>query len=165
MAWPSPSEPIFTVNVPLELLLHVELRKVSAVYLRLYSPCGLGRYVQSVGLLGRGIGTSQGRYLHTEETHTNIHVSSGIRTHDLSVRAATVIDGAQKAPLYKSNKQGNLCYEVLTAVIGGYVIVFIVAPLSLVGAYWSFVWKCCLSFQGSIPKMETACFTEASISA
>jgi hypothetical protein len=47
-------------------------------------------YTQSVGLLGRGISSSQGLYLHTEHKHrintnTNIHASSGIRTHDPSV--------------------------------------------------------------------------------
>jgi hypothetical protein len=41
---------------------------------------------------GRGIGPSQGRYLHTEQpkhrkTHTDIHASSAIRTHDPSVCA------------------------------------------------------------------------------
>jgi hypothetical protein len=63
---------------------------------------------QSVGLLGRGISPSQGRYLHTEKQerqnkhkHTDINASSGIQNHDLSVeraknthalnRAATVI--------------------------------------------------------------------------
>jgi hypothetical protein len=43
---------------------------------------------QSVGLLGLVISPSQGRYLHTEQTHTNIHASSGIRTHDSSLRAS-----------------------------------------------------------------------------
>jgi hypothetical protein len=43
-------------------------------------------YTQSVGLLGRGISPSQGRYLHTEQ-HKDIHALSGIRTHDPSVRA------------------------------------------------------------------------------
>jgi hypothetical protein len=42
-------------------------------------------YTQSVGLLGRGICPSQGLHLHTEYTHTDIHASSGIRTHDSSV--------------------------------------------------------------------------------
>jgi hypothetical protein len=46
---------------------------------------------QSVGLLERGISPSQGRYLHTEQhkhrINADIHVSSGIRTHDLSVFA------------------------------------------------------------------------------
>jgi hypothetical protein len=54
-------------------------------------------FSQTVGLLGRVISTSQGRYLHTGQhkhridayTHTlNIHVLSGIRTHDPSVRAS-----------------------------------------------------------------------------
>jgi hypothetical protein len=38
-------------------------------------------YTQSVRHLGRGIGPLQGRYLHTD-----IHASSGIQTHDPSVR-------------------------------------------------------------------------------
>jgi hypothetical protein len=48
----------------------------------------------SVGLLGRGISPSQGRYLHTEQHkrrinahNTDIHALSGIRTHDPCVRA------------------------------------------------------------------------------
>jgi hypothetical protein len=47
----------------------------------------------SVGLLGRVNSPSQGRYLHTEQhkhrinLYTNIHILSGIRTHDPSVRA------------------------------------------------------------------------------
>jgi hypothetical protein len=40
-------------------------------------------FTQSVGLLGRVISPSQGRYLHTD-----IHALSGIRTHDPSVRAS-----------------------------------------------------------------------------
>jgi hypothetical protein len=52
-------------------------------------------YTQSVGLLERGISLSQGLYLHTKHKHkhrinphTHIPVSSGIRTHDPSVRAS-----------------------------------------------------------------------------
>jgi hypothetical protein len=51
-------------------------------------------YTESVGLLGWGISPSQGRYLHTEEHkyrinahNTDIHVLSGIPTHDLRFRA------------------------------------------------------------------------------
>jgi hypothetical protein len=48
-------------------------------------------YTQSVGLLGRGISRSQGFYLHTEQHNHRInahrHLSSGIRSHDPSVRA------------------------------------------------------------------------------
>jgi hypothetical protein len=50
-------------------------------------------FTQTVGLLGRVISPSQGRYLHTgQHKHrlnahtTNIHALSGIRTHDPSVR-------------------------------------------------------------------------------
>jgi hypothetical protein len=52
-------------------------------------------YAQSVGPLGRGISPSQGRYLHTGQHeprmnahNIDIHALSGIRTHDLSVRAS-----------------------------------------------------------------------------
>jgi hypothetical protein len=45
-------------------------------------------FTQSVGLLGRGISQSQGRYLNTGQQkhrlHTGIHASSEIRTHDPS---------------------------------------------------------------------------------
>jgi hypothetical protein len=50
-------------------------------------------YTQSVWLLGRGISPAQGHYLQTRQhkhrinAHTDIHVSSGIRTHDPSVWA------------------------------------------------------------------------------
>jgi t-SNARE complex subunit (syntaxin) len=44
-----------------------------------------------VGLLGRGINPTQGIYLNKtiqhRKTQTHIHVSSGIRTHDPSVRS------------------------------------------------------------------------------
>jgi hypothetical protein len=43
---------------------------------------------QPAGLLERGISLWQGRYLHTEYTHTQTsHALSVIRTHELSVRA------------------------------------------------------------------------------
>jgi hypothetical protein len=51
-------------------------------------------FTQSVGLLGRVISPSQGRYLHKRQhthrinAHTDIHDLSGIRTHDPSVRAS-----------------------------------------------------------------------------
>jgi hypothetical protein len=52
-------------------------------------------YTQSVGLLGREINPSQGLYLHTEQYkhrinahNTDIHVLSGIRTHDPRVLAS-----------------------------------------------------------------------------
>jgi hypothetical protein len=78
---------------------------VLSIYLSIYlSICGstalvdLGLffssliYTQSVGLLGRGISPSQGQSLPTHRTtqtqnkHTDIHASSGTRTHDPSVR-------------------------------------------------------------------------------
>jgi hypothetical protein len=54
----------------------------------------LSFFAQTVGLLGRGISLSQGRYLHTEQhkfrinAHADNHALSGIRTHDPSVRAS-----------------------------------------------------------------------------
>jgi hypothetical protein len=52
-------------------------------------------YTHSVGLLGRGISPSQGRYLHREQHkhrtnshNTDIHAFSGIRIHDPSVRVS-----------------------------------------------------------------------------
>jgi hypothetical protein len=52
-------------------------------------------FSQPVGLLGRVVNQSQGRYLHVGQqdrinTYTDIHVLSGIRSHDPSVRAKTV---------------------------------------------------------------------------
>jgi hypothetical protein len=51
-------------------------------------------FTQTVGFLGRVISPFQGRYLHTGQhkhrikAHTDIHVWSGIRTHDPRVRAS-----------------------------------------------------------------------------
>jgi hypothetical protein len=51
-------------------------------------------FTQSVGLLGRMISPSQGRYLHTGQhehrinAHTDIHALGGTRTYDPSVRAS-----------------------------------------------------------------------------
>jgi hypothetical protein len=45
-------------------------------------------YTQSVGLLGRGSAQRKAAtYTNTEYTQTDIHAWTGIRTHDLSVRA------------------------------------------------------------------------------
>jgi hypothetical protein len=60
-----------------------------AIYVWLYGPFigpwplfqFLDIFLQSVGLLGRGISPSQGHYLHTYRI-TDMHASSGIRTHD-----------------------------------------------------------------------------------
>jgi hypothetical protein len=51
----------------------------------------INHFSQTVGLLGRVISRSQGRYLNTEKPRThipNIHALGGIRTHDPSVRAS-----------------------------------------------------------------------------
>jgi hypothetical protein len=74
----------------------------SFIHQWLYSPLlGPGLYLifvifftQTVGLLGRVLSPSQGRYLHTGQlkhrvkAHTDIHASSGIRIHDPSVLAS-----------------------------------------------------------------------------
>jgi hypothetical protein len=70
------------------------------IHRRLYSPL-LGPdfffsviifFTQTVGLLGRVISPSQGRYLHTgqhkQNANTDIHALSGIRTYDPNVRAS-----------------------------------------------------------------------------
>jgi hypothetical protein len=68
-----------------------------SIHLWIYRPLlGLGRFFSFLisytveRIPGRGISPSQGRYLHTgqhkhrKNTNTNIHASSGIRTHDPS---------------------------------------------------------------------------------
>jgi hypothetical protein len=57
-------------------------------------PWPFSSVLQSVGLLGRGMSPSQGLYLYIKQHkhrintyNTDIHALSGIRTHDLSVRA------------------------------------------------------------------------------
>jgi hypothetical protein len=84
---------------PLECSIHSFIH--SFIHQWLYSPLlGSGLFfspviffTQTVGLLGRAISPSQGRYLHTGQqkhrinAHTDIHALSGIRAHDSSVRA------------------------------------------------------------------------------
>jgi hypothetical protein len=51
-------------------------------------------FTQTVGLLGRVVSPSQGRYLHTGQhkhtinVHTDVHALSGFPTHDPSVRTS-----------------------------------------------------------------------------
>jgi hypothetical protein len=45
-------------------------------------------YTQTVGLLGRVISPSQGRTYTQNNTNTDIHALSGIRTHNPSVQAS-----------------------------------------------------------------------------
>jgi hypothetical protein len=104
----------------------------SFIHQWLYSPLlDLGHFIsslilftQTVGFLGRVISPSQGRYLHTgqhkhrkKKAHIDIHTLGGIRTHDPSVRAATVIaifpSGNQT--IYKCMISAG--FEVLTAVV------------------------------------------------
>jgi hypothetical protein len=90
--------------------INILLSFILSIHLRLYSPLlDIDRFfsflicfTQSVGLLRRGISPSQGRYLrtgqykHRMKAHTDIHASSGIRTHDPSIRA--VEDGSCLRP-------------------------------------------------------------------
>jgi hypothetical protein len=76
----------------------------------LYIPCGLWLlfsrfliYTRSVGLLGRGISPSQGRYLDTEQTHMDINASNEIRTHDPSARMGE--DGSFLIPRVHCDRQ------------------------------------------------------------
>jgi hypothetical protein len=72
---------------------------------------------QSVGLLGREISPSKGRYItqdntDTEHTHTNIHALSGIRTHNPSLQASEDISclrprGHRERPSYGSSRHKN----------------------------------------------------------
>jgi hypothetical protein len=84
--------------------MFISQSKVSSSFIHqwLYSPLlGPGLFfsfvicfTQTVGLLGRVISPSYGRYLHTEQhkhrinAHTDIHALIWIRTHDPSVRAS-----------------------------------------------------------------------------
>jgi hypothetical protein len=87
-------------------------------------------FTQTVGILGRVISPSQGRYLHSGQhkhriyAQTNIHVLSGIRTHDRSVRASE--DSSCFRPRGHCNgkrcqwcgaKHKHAGLEVLTAVV------------------------------------------------
>jgi hypothetical protein len=78
--------------------LFTTIQLLDAICLWLYSFCWTlaalsdsKPYTLPVGVLRRGIGTSQGLCLHTERhkqnKHIDIRVSSGIRTHDPSFRA------------------------------------------------------------------------------
>jgi hypothetical protein len=82
---------IWILVVCLKSAIFLENR--SCVTVVKFSWCAL-RLTQTVGLLGRVISPSQGLYLHNDQhkhrinVHTDIHASSGIRTHDPSVRAS-----------------------------------------------------------------------------
>jgi hypothetical protein len=64
---------------------------------------------QTVGLLGRGISTSQSRYLHAGQhkhrMYTDIHALSGIRTHDPSVMASEYTNSLCLRPRDQCNRQ------------------------------------------------------------
>jgi hypothetical protein len=67
------------------------IRPLSLFRFRIYFLKLVNLFGHLLGLLGRGISPTQGLYLHRttqhRKTRTNIHASSGIRTHDPSVRA------------------------------------------------------------------------------
>jgi hypothetical protein len=90
------------LNTRRNLPLRFEYKPYSFIHQWLYSPL-LGPdlffsfvifFTQTIGLLGRVISPSQGRYRHTWQqkhkinAHTHIHALSGIRTYDPSVRAS-----------------------------------------------------------------------------
>jgi hypothetical protein len=94
------------IYICMYVYIYISLSIYLSIYLPIYSCCShlehrasVTRFVsfqflnlrQSVGLPGRGISPSQGRYLHkttqTQKRQTNIHALSGIRTHYPSVRA------------------------------------------------------------------------------
>jgi hypothetical protein len=81
-------------------MLHPSIRFIHFIHEWLYSPllgpglfCSVIFFTQTVGLLGRVISPSQGRYLHTGQhkhginAQADIYALSGIRTHDPNVRA------------------------------------------------------------------------------
>jgi hypothetical protein len=82
------------LSICLSSYLSVRVSIYLSIYLSIYG-CFFSFliYTQSVGLLGRVISPSQGLYLHTGQhkhrvnAHTDIHASSGIRTHIPSVLA------------------------------------------------------------------------------
>jgi hypothetical protein len=101
----------------------------------------LGRFfsfsnIQSVGLLRRGISPSQDRCLHTEETHTDIHALSGIRTHDTSVRASE--DSSCLRPLWSAFQEVlKYIIPVHTRSLTKYMkIMFVIINSSMVSCYW-----------------------------
>jgi hypothetical protein len=68
-------------------------------------------FTQMVGLLGRVMSPSQGRYLHTEETHTQTSMPlSGIRSHDPSVRASE--DSSCLRPRGHRHRRAILCINL-----------------------------------------------------
>jgi hypothetical protein len=71
-------------------------------------------YMQTVGLLGRGISPSQGHYIHRGQhkyrtnAHTDIHALSGIGTHDPSVAKTVHALGHAATVIVSSIKENKL---------------------------------------------------------
>jgi hypothetical protein len=65
----------------------------------------LNLFIQTVGLLGRVISSSQGRYLHTGQhkhrinacTHQTFHALNGIRNHDPGFRASVTVHALDRS--------------------------------------------------------------------
>jgi hypothetical protein len=77
-------------------------------------------FLYEVGLFGRGISRSQGRYLYTEQQkrriNADIQAPSGSRTHDPSVRAGE--DGSCLRPSVHCDRHG---YQI-TALLFGFTV-------------------------------------------
>jgi hypothetical protein len=91
---PCPEPDAFSPQLPTIFLYRrlSNIRPLGLFRFRIYLSETYESVGQLVGLLGRGIGPTQGLYLHRTTQHRkmrrHIHASSGIRTHDPSVRAA-----------------------------------------------------------------------------
>jgi hypothetical protein len=72
-------------------------------------------FTQTIGLLGREIRPSQGRYLHTGQqkhrikAHSDIHAFSGIRTHDPSIRVSEDSSCLDRAATVVGVYETNAC--------------------------------------------------------
>jgi hypothetical protein len=80
-------------------------------------------FTQSVGLLGREISPSEGRYLHIEQhkhrkTYTDIHVSWDIRTHDPSVWASEASSCVRPRGHCNRLRLSNTSYSLRQWLIG-----------------------------------------------
>jgi hypothetical protein len=89
---------------------------------RIYFVKLMNLFGQLVGLLGRGIGPTQGLYLHRttqhRKTRTPIQVSNGIRTHNPSVLTAE--DGKCLRPLGPWERLQCPCLPILRPIRSNY---------------------------------------------
>jgi hypothetical protein len=102
------------LSICLSTYLSIYIYIYISVYLWLYSPCRswpLFSFLictQSVGLLGRGISPSKASTYTQNNTNTDIHVLSGIQTHDRSV--GTCEDGSCPRPRGHCDRHVTLSY-------------------------------------------------------